>query len=188
MILKEGSRNLIWQSTISDLAHQPAVCNPLTVMARTLTAVDRNLTVFPSVQAIKIGNPNAAIPGRQDGRNVVGVRQTLLGGNSDDSQVAKAVEAISCGYPHIAFTILKVGRNVEAGETVGLRKHIDPSLVQVQEAILHYDPKSAIAIPEQTVKLPATGQRIHLHLPANELSNSSPHGDQECAVVAFGQS
>jgi hypothetical protein len=67
--------------------------------------VNRNLVVIPSVQALIRGQPNASIPGRQNGSNAVG--QTLSDRDRGDGEVAKAVQAVSCCDPNIAFTILK---------------------------------------------------------------------------------
>ena len=68
------------------------------------------MPVRPSVQAIKRAKPHAPVLGRQDGQNSV-IRQPLLHGNHGDSEVAKAVEAITGGDPHGAFTILKEIQN-----------------------------------------------------------------------------
>ena len=87
IVLKKGLHGIIRQSTVS-------------------LAVNRNLPVFPSVQAIVSAKPDAAIPGRQNGPDG-GVGQTLLHGNRGDGEVAKTVEAITRGDPNIAFTILK---------------------------------------------------------------------------------
>jgi len=53
-----------------------------------------------------VPNPDAAIPGRQDGHNG-SIGQALLYGNRGDGEVAKAVEAIYGGDPNIAFAILE---------------------------------------------------------------------------------
>jgi hypothetical protein len=87
IVLKERIHVIIRQSTIS-------------------LAVNRNLPVVPSVQAIPGAKPDAAIPGRQDGHNG-SIRQTLLYGNRGDGKVAKAVEAINGRDPNIAFAILE---------------------------------------------------------------------------------
>src|ERR1700730_8931664 len=62
----------------------------------TSLAVNRNLPVIPSVQAITRAEPNATIPRRQNGRNEV-IRQTLRDRNCRDGEVAKAVETIVSG-------------------------------------------------------------------------------------------
>jgi hypothetical protein len=69
-------------------------------------AVNGNLSVVPSVQAIPSAKPDAAIPGRQHGHNG-SVGQTLLYGNRWDGEVTKAVEAIYRGDPNIALAILE---------------------------------------------------------------------------------
>ncbi len=171
IILKEGGC-IVWQSAVS-------------------LAVDRNLAVIPSVQAIGSTEPNAAIPGRQDRPNA-GIGQTLLDRNRRDGEVSKAVEAIQGGDPDIAFTILKETSNGVAGETVRPRKLIRPSLVHMQEpSVSRSNPQTAIAIPEQVSGLQlgrSPWKRIHLGFPANELPDSAERGDQDCAVVAFDQS
>src|SRR6202140_5843548 len=97
--------------------------------------------------------PRADIPGRQDGRNS-GIGQTLLHRNRWDGEVAKAVEAITGGDPHIAFTILKETLNEIAGETVRPRESIDSSLVHVQYPLVGgSDPHTAIAISEDPERL-----------------------------------
>jgi hypothetical protein len=94
IVLEEGLHGIIRQSTVS-------------------LAVNRNLPVIPSVQAVASAEPNAAIRGRQDGPDVV-IRQTLLDRNRGGSEVAKTVEAIKSGNPNIAFTVLKEPCNVIA--------------------------------------------------------------------------
>jgi hypothetical protein len=66
----------------------------------------RDLTVVPSVQAIKSAKPDAAVPSRQNRKNV-GIRQALLDRDRWYGEVAKAVEAIKGGDPNIAFAILE---------------------------------------------------------------------------------
>jgi hypothetical protein len=87
IILKERIHVIIRQSTTS-------------------LAVNRNLPVVPSVQAIPSAKPDAAIPVRQDGHNG-SIGQTLLYRNRGDGNVSKAVEAIYGGDPNIAFAILE---------------------------------------------------------------------------------
>jgi hypothetical protein len=87
IVLKDGIHGVIRQSTVS-------------------LAVNRNLPVIPSVQAIRSAKPNAAILGCENGPNE-GVRQTLLARNRSHREVANAVDAIPGGHPNIAFTILK---------------------------------------------------------------------------------
>src|SRR5580692_5375236 len=55
--------------------------------------INRNPPIVPLVQAIESAQPNAAIPGRQDGPNGAVGRQTLLRRDRGDGEVAKAVEA-----------------------------------------------------------------------------------------------
>src|SRR5208283_1113770 len=68
-------------------------------------------------------------------------------------------------------------------------KHIRPSLVHMQESTVRRpDPQTAIAVSEEPNRrepLRRAGKRIGLGFPVNEMSDSTAHGDQECAVVAF---
>src|SRR5712691_8727888 len=116
VVLKEGRHTIIRQSTAS-------------------LAVNRISPVLPSVQAIIRAKPNAAIRGRQDRHNGV-IRQTLLDRNGCDREAAKAVEAITRGYPHIAFSIFKEVVDEVAGEAVRLPKHIGPSPVDMQDPLV----------------------------------------------------
>jgi hypothetical protein len=190
IILTKGLHGVIWQSIVGYIAHiefssgvtARGLCTPFTV--------NRNLPVVPSVQAIISAKPNAAISGRYDGPNNR-VRQTLFHRNRGDSEGAKAVEAIFCGDPKIAFTVLKEFCNVIAGKTFRLPKHIRPSLVHVQEAVvLSSNPHTAVAVPEEPLRLElwhSAWQRIRFSFPIHKLLDSAIHGDQECAVVAFNQ-
>jgi hypothetical protein len=56
-------------------------------------AETRNLLVTPFVQATTSPEPNATIPGGEDGNNI-GTRQTLLERNRRNGIVAKAVETV----------------------------------------------------------------------------------------------
>lgn len=90
-VLKEGLDGIVGQSTA-------------------LRVVSRDAPVIPSIQAIARAEPNAAVPGRQDGRSE-GIRQPLLDGNRRGGEVAKAVEPIKRSDPNIAFAVLKETRN-----------------------------------------------------------------------------
>src|SRR6266566_283957 len=109
IVLKKGLHGVVWQPSSS-------------------LAVDRDLPVIPSVQAVVGAKPNAAVPIRKDGLNIC-IRQTLVHRNRGDSEIAKAIEAINCSDPNIALTILKKTLNEIARETVRPRKYIRPSLV-----------------------------------------------------------
>jgi hypothetical protein len=134
IILKDGLHGIVRQSTTS-------------------LAINRNVAVIPSVQAITTTEPNAAVLGPQDGRNE-GIGQPLLHRNRGDGKVAKAVETITVGDPDIAFTILKETVNVIPGEAVRPRKQIGPSPVYMQHPPPYRsDPQTSIAIPEQPNRL-----------------------------------
>src|ERR1700674_1078220 len=53
-------------------------------------AINSNAAIIPPVQALSSAEPDAAIPGRENGFNR-GIRQTLLDRNRGDCEVAKAV-------------------------------------------------------------------------------------------------
>ena len=110
-ILEVGDPAHAWRPKFARDHPERGTPTPSSWQSTASLAVNRNLPVLPSVQAIDSAKPNAAIPGRQNGHNV-GIRQTLLHRNRGDGEVAKAVEAISGGYPNIAFTILKETYNV----------------------------------------------------------------------------
>jgi hypothetical protein len=131
--------------------------------------------VVPSGQTSKISNPYAAIRGPQHSRNVVGIGQALLGGNGDHGLGTKAVEAIGRGHPDIALTILEEGRYVGPGETIRGCKHTPPARVDENEACLNHDPQTAIAVPVQSVRDRAIGQRIRFRLLADERLDSCAH-------------
>src|SRR5271166_4704893 len=188
-VLKERPSVVIGQPFVDYLAYQF-----LTVAARKQPpslAVNRNLPVIPSVQAINRAKPNAAISGRQNGPGF-GIRQTLFDGNGGDGEVAKAIDAIRSGYPNIAFAILKESPYGIAGESVRLRKHIRPFLVHMQEPKgPRSDPQTAIVIPEQLSGIelrPNVRKGISFGFPINEPSHSADRADQKRAVVVFVQS
>src|ERR1700722_15035438 len=101
IVLKEGFRAIVWQSTIGNFAHcSLAAWAPKLLLIRARRqaavslAVSLNLSVTPSVQAITSPEPNATIPRGQDGPNER-IRQTLLDRNRGDGEIAKAVESIT---------------------------------------------------------------------------------------------
>jgi hypothetical protein len=100
------------------------------------------------------------------------------------------IEAVKSTDPNIAFPILKETGNEITGETVGRRKHVRSSPMQMHEALIRRsDPQTPLVVPEQPMSIdsPNTRKRIGRNFPVNELSDSAAHGHPECAVVAFDQ-
>src|SRR5215472_16466275 len=100
--------------------------------AVTLAIVD-DLPVVPTGQAARGGQPNTPIFVGENGPYDC-TRQALFCGERCDGIVAKAVQARVRSDPNIAFSILKESVNVIAGEAIGLRKHVGPSLMYMRNA------------------------------------------------------
>src|SRR5215831_18640952 len=104
VILIKGLQRITRQSIVNDLAHSP-IRSRASIRGVASSAIDRDLAVIPSIQAIAAANPDAAIPGGQDG-SIAG-RQTLLRSNRGDRVVPKTVQTVEGRYPDAAFSVLK---------------------------------------------------------------------------------
>src|SRR5262249_31440020 len=137
-----------------------------------------DLSVLPLVQVTSTREPDTSIPGRQDGPS--GIRQALFHRKRRDGKFPKAVETVIGADPNVALTILKEALDVFARKAVRLRKHICPTVVDVNQAPApSSEPQAAIAIAEQLrgSKLRRKfWERIrHLRFSIHESSDSALH-------------
>ena len=103
----------------------------------------------PPVQASRHSSQQyAPLSGGQD-RSHDPLRHILARGQTDGSELAKAVEAAGGGHPDAAFAVFEDANDGVPGQSVRPGKHVGPSLAHVQEAAVGANPQAAIAITKE---------------------------------------
>src|SRR5262249_49804260 len=93
-------------------------------------AVDSDLSVNPSVQAIRCAEPDAAIPSRQHRHNSV-TGQPLSLGDPGNRELVKTVKTFVGSCPDVSLMVLKDTGNAIAAKAVIRRESIYPATMYV---------------------------------------------------------
>jgi hypothetical protein len=109
-----------------------------------------------------------------------------------DRVVAKTIEPAQGGDPNITFTILEERGNDVARESIGLRKYVGASLMEVHNTGTRgSNPDTAIAVPEKhyssDVVCRSGVRMLCFHFPAPELSELSRQRNQKGSIAGLTQ-
>src|SRR5215469_7261429 len=149
----------------------------------TLSSDGSNLAVFPLIQAVWGGHPNASVSLRENRRND-GVGQTLFQRKRGHGIVPEAVQSFVRRNPNIALPVLKEVRNAIAGEAIRHRKHIGPPLMHMRKPSSAFNPhpQAPISISEESVDSEPrsdTWKRIRFDFVIREPFDSTIRANQE---------
>jgi hypothetical protein len=109
-----------------------------------------------------------------------------------DCIVAKTIEPTRGGNPDITFAIFEERGNVIAGESIGLRKYVGVSLMEVYYTGSHgSNPDAAIAVPEKVCPFDVVCRggvrKLRFQFPSPESSEPSRQRNQKGSIVGLNQ-
>jgi hypothetical protein len=109
-----------------------------------------------------------------------------------DRVVAKTLDPAQGGDPDIAFAIFEDRGNEIAGESIGLRKYVGATLMEVHNTGSRgSNPDAAIAVPEKHYAIDVAGRSgvriLRFQFPAPESSEPSRQRNQKGSIVGLTQ-